>query len=561
MDGSKDKQIKIYPVFILGLVILGLIWLLEVAVRSRSSHVEETYRMMNNSWNVAVKGVEYHNIDLRVFSVDGLKRNDSVRLSRTLTDDLDGGMTIRILTQCCSLEVYVGDDLLYSYGTEEVRQNTIVGSGYHFIDLPDECDGKILDIYIRLGEDNVFKFIPSIAYAKGTETYLRFADDSAINLVIGGFLIVAGIVLVLVGFAMIFFKRELIRIIATGAFSVSMGVWCLCYYYIPSLFTINKVLTTNAQYLSIFVAPIFIGLIFWDMRRKDEDWRSVVILIVTTIFIDFAVVASVLHFTDTVHFFVTTPFFRLLGSILTTIVVLSGLLGVKYENHSDAVVSADVLLFAVIVAAELLRYSIAQELFVDSVYMQTSFLTSGAFVITILFIAGDMAHLYEIILSKARSEWVQGIADHDSLTGLLNRVMSYEAFGEIEKNNEEVAIICIDIDRFSEVNEKFGHDEGDRVLCRIAGMIERCFDGLGSFYRTGGDEFMVIVRQSKTFDINSALERFEDKLRIASETSEYSISASYGVAYSNEVENKAVVEVSRLADTRMREAKHKKAEG
>ncbi|MFZ6742498.1 diguanylate cyclase [Undibacterium sp. JH2W] len=89
------------------------------------------------------------------------------------------------------------------------------------------------------------------------------------------------------------------------------------------------------------------------------------------------------------------------------------------------------------------------------------------------------------------------IAEHDALTGLLNRRAFYERalnlLGELAQQEKPVAVLMLDIDKFKGVNDNYGHAGGDQVLvafARIASSSLRDVDMLG---RIGGEEFAAIL--------------------------------------------------------------------
>ncbi len=113
-------------------------------------------------------------------------------------------------------------------------------------------------------------------------------------------------------------------------------------------------------------------------------------------------------------------------------------------------------------------------------------------------------------------------AEHDPLTGLINR----EAFNQIKEvlsdTAEPVAYLIIDIDFFKSVNDKYGHPVGDQVLKKIAAILSEQFRNTDYVARIGGDEFAVImtkfgdtpemVIQRKIETINRMLQNTEDGL-------------------------------------------------
>lgn len=83
------------------------------------------------------------------------------------------------------------------------------------------------------------------------------------------------------------------------------------------------------------------------------------------------------------------------------------------------------------------------------------------------------------------------MANSDGLTGLLNR----RAFDQVRRLGKGRALLLADIDRFKVINDTFGHQRGDAVLCHAARVIEQVVDrsGGGDVYRLGGEEFAVVT--------------------------------------------------------------------
>lgn len=132
------------------------------------------------------------------------------------------------------------------------------------------------------------------------------------------------------------------------------------------------------------------------------------------------------------------------------------------------------------------------------------------------------------------------LAEHDDLTGLYNRRYVMEALNKLkaraDRCNEPFAICIIDLDRFKEVNDRFGHSAGDEALInfgRLAGETLRGMDLMGitdeaTFGRYGGEEFMLLLPITDAYGAYRCMER----LRMAAATARAGDGAAPGVTLS-----------------------------
>ena len=108
---------------------------------------------------------------------------------------------------------------------------------------------------------------------------------------------------------------------------------------------------------------------------------------------------------------------------------------------------------------------------------------------------GSTIALHEDITEQRRNEArVAFHARHDPLTALPNRLaMRDELKRQLVRNTrgEELAVLCLDLDRFKIVNDTFGHAVGDLLLTQVADRMRACARGTDYVARMGGDEFAV----------------------------------------------------------------------
>ncbi|QLY34349.1 GGDEF domain-containing protein [Nocardia huaxiensis] len=176
-----------------------------------------------------------------------------------------------------------------------------------------------------------------------------------------------------------------------------------------------------------------------------------------------------------------------------------------------------------------------------------------------LLLAGVLLRSERAIERSARSERrAQYQADHDMLTGLLNRAALLRA---LHRNRERwgeqpLALLFIDLDGFKRVNDNYGHAVGDELIANAAARIRRIIRRDDAAARYGGDEFVVLAplaRQQALLLAERLLTTLGEPFELSA--AEVRIAASIGIAYSGTRGDVTVYELLREADSAMYHAK------
>lgn len=140
-----------------------------------------------------------------------------------------------------------------------------------------------------------------------------------------------------------------------------------------------------------------------------------------------------------------------------------------------------------------------------------------------------------LIESKINYEKLNHIATHDNLTDLYNRSYLNEKFNSFKQKHsngiiKNFTLFFVDLNKFKNLNDEFGHRYGDKVLIKIAQRIKNSVDSQnGAVFRIGGDEFVVMKEEDNSQNYVDNL-----KTRISSaflcESNVVSITASIGSA-------------------------------
>jgi len=105
--------------------------------------------------------------------------------------------------------------------------------------------------------------------------------------------------------------------------------------------------------------------------------------------------------------------------------------------------------------------------------------------------------LQDITAEREAQEELAHMAQHDPLTGLYNRYTLRNLLGsEVERArryDHPIGVLMIDVNRFKEINDQYGHAHGDRILVAVAEILRETLRESDIPVRYGGDEFLVLL--------------------------------------------------------------------
>ena len=145
-------------------------------------------------------------------------------------------------------------------------------------------------------------------------------------------------------------------------------------------------------------------------------------------------------------------------------------------------------------------------------------------------------------------------ASTDGLTGLLNRRTLENRLRELMKARTPFALAMVDLDRFKQLNDTFGHEAGDRALRLFAGVVRETLRGDDICGRLGGEEFVIVLPDNDVESALPALERVREHLAttVAAGTGP-TFTASFGITDSTA--GMTLEDLLRIADAGLLRAK------
>ncbi|MHC2995302.1 MAG: PAS domain S-box protein [Candidatus Atribacteria bacterium] len=168
------------------------------------------------------------------------------------------------------------------------------------------------------------------------------------------------------------------------------------------------------------------------------------------------------------------------------------------------------------------------------------------------------------IQRKQLEEEMEKLAHFDTLTGSCNRGYGLALLGQqlklARRKKYKILLAYTDIDDFKNINDIFGHGEGDLVLKEVAKLLKSTLREIDIVCRMGGDEFLLIFPDSSLNDLSIIRERISKSLTQLNHTlkKSYKIGLSLGVSEYDPDNPQSMDELIRISDNRMYEEKKKK---
>ena len=170
----------------------------------------------------------------------------------------------------------------------------------------------------------------------------------------------------------------------------------------------------------------------------------------------------------------------------------------------------------------------------------------------------------DISQRKQAEEKLEKLARIDSLTGCYNRRYGLELLDRqiklSHRSKSPLLLAFMDVDNFKDINDAFGHEEGDKVLIKAVKLLKSALREIDIICRMGGDEFLLIFPDSSLKEAPLIKERLSKDLTKLNQTQKkpYKIDLSIGLSEYDPDNPQPMDELIRTADRKMYEEKRKK---
>lgn len=536
------------------LIILSIIVVLGVFYFGREFN---DVRDFDDDWTVIQDDQRLEHVKLSQYEFPHImNKGDSVVLLNTLPQDIDKPSSVTLLVYLSTVDVFVDGKKFYSYGRDINEEGKMVGSGYHFIPLPDDCAGKEIHITISSCEDDAFSSIPVIQIVPAQRLISCFTRQHLISLFISIFLVVCGSIFMFISIAGIVQGNSLSSAVWLGAFAFLIGIWSLCSTKTIQIFSPNMAINTKIEYEALFLAIIPLLVQIYSLRKDSVKWKRYLIRISLSSCIAYAFVAPVLHYTDIAHYCKTLSAFHFIMVVALLIIIIAGWKPLSDLNASDKVLNIGFFVLFATGGVDLIRFIVQKYLLSTDQNLSNSLLPLGALVFILFLAMSYLFYVYNRIMDEESQKNLVKLAFHDPLTGLYNRAKWEDLADTFNQSDEDYTIISLDLNGLKSVNDTFGHSRGDLLLTSFANNLKETFDSEDYLIRMGGDEFVVVSKQEKN-KLDHAMVKLTRLNHEVSKQLEFEIQSAFGMASKKEAYDMEFEKLYQIADERMYQMKMK----
>ncbi len=468
--------------------------------------------------------------------------------------------TLALRTSYISFEVFLNDELYYSYGkySSDSPLTNSPGWGWHFIDIPAQAAGGIIRIDAQSHYSDTSEGITESYYGKSAVILRDIILNNIVSLGLCSLLVFLGAVFMVLH--MIFNKLLKIdtNLLYAGLFISITSIWSLHHTSIPLLFAENASLLNLFENMLLLILPIAIQIHI--ERTCTIKHRIPFTLSYITLGLNF-IVQLILCAMDVSDFksMLNITHIVILYSLIVMFEVIYNNRRTRIENGKknfyDSFLYTGYMFLIIGAVCDSMRAYTAT-------VTDTSFCTRLALIV--FAVAVGIKSLREISDYSRQhyvSEMIHTLAYKDALTNLGNRTAFTDTLDETElskRHFETLAVFIFDVNYLKHVNDTYGHQQGDRLIISCADCINKIFSADCKIFRIGGDEFAAIYAGNLSYDtLRSRINSFNDAVSLynANNITPFRLRVAVGVAFMNSSRTETMDELFKRADRIMYENK------
>lgn len=534
-------------------MLIGVVVLTTFDTGKDHAHYEE----LNEGWLVEINGESHPRSAISTLVFPLANRGDSFVLETTLPDRVIENPILVFFNVHSTILVELDGEEIYHYGQEFYEAGKLAGYGYQYINLPEDYEGRTLCIRLTVSEDAAFSSfdMPKLYDANW---YVRdYLKENRIPLIINLFLTVFGICMIGVALVFIISMRSFqwLKLLWMALFSIGIGLWSLCSYNLTFLFYDDLRLKVFSEFGLLYLLPISVFAYFYEEamqaggRIRKNVYRAILALQIL-----FTLTAYGLQLTGICRFPKLLRVQHLIMGLMVVYLIWMFISDIRHKRLKNYVLFTGVVIMVLFATVDLLRFNVEKYISMASGRRYIGVFSIGVMIFIAAMLIDFSRNVTRALYDAARGEALEKLAYTDALTGLANRRSCEDAFDELDADAEKrpYTIGVFDLNNLKQVNDKLGHEEGDAFIKAFGDILRETFSEYGLVGRTGGDEFLVILKAVSEEKLDDCLTRMQERMALKNkENQNWNLSTAYGISESEKEPDKMSRELYQIADERM----------
>ncbi len=542
----------------------GIFFLLFLGTTNYNSPIQYGRVQLDKGWTISRDGITWDLDSVEHANIGMTGNGDVITLKKILPMSSIVPACISFRTVLSSVEVYIEDELIYSFGEDFVASGKMLPKMEHFIPLPDNYQEKELTILITAHENNAFSGLTPIFFGNYNDIKNYLVQDVRFSMIIGVYLCHLGFMLLILSPFLAFAKNHDYSIFFSALTSLIMGIYILCYCSIFWYLSDSPSFYTFVEYFMVFMIPaVILGFIITS-GKSNFKVLGISLFIADLVF---ALGTAALHLLNLVHICKFVPVLHALAVIEGIFLIASLAYSAYKDSHSEEkfkirststnTLIVGLILFLICSVVDIIKFNILKFANFGEVNSRMSFMTVGSLIFVMCLLLNYFFHCIEYTNESTVKVQLEGIAYTDALTGLSNRARCELVLAELKG---DFTIISLDLDYLKYTNDNYGHDKGDMLISGFSEILKNSFTDASLVGRMGGDEFVVVLPFVDDERCKRDLAGFADQMSYKnSQSGILRFSASWGFASNRDealLDGNSAQKVYLLADTRMYEMKN-----
>lgn len=538
-----NKRILLFTYLFLALFCTISIALFTFWENSHSSQALEQKDLYDASWNITVNGSVSRNASLISYKLPSLPADSVIVLENTLPSLPSMQPSLWIQTIYSVIEVYIDDEMKYSYGLDLYKNNVNAGSGFHVIPLSESSGGKKIRISLTTTQKNAFSSFKPIFIQRSAETLPGFLRRSILPLSTSLFLIMLGVIGSLVCIGALFLKKRILPLLTLSQFSLWVGLGVLTNTDLIQLFSPNMTLNSYLEYTALY-ATVFSLILFFYYSIAKTKFEKAGTFFLSCLFFLFCAVSVTLERLNFIHLPDTLSYYQILCAVMIFFSVTVSIHNIITKNGRILFSSLSFTFLIFLCALDIGRY-VVQKTFLPTLSLfYNSLLTIGV----IIFIVSELLFYFislESDLSGKRTLTDAAFSPAD-FSFLTSRKKIVQTVNSLNKNHVYYTFVSISFTNIPNEEQAF-----KRYGKTITSLLKTVFDcyGLISYYEE--NTFVIVVSEVTETKLTQLIKTFNQLLdyKIVKESFPQ-VKTSIGYAFSYESSYKSFKAVFTLAQKR-----------